>query len=154
MRYLIHTTQLNEAPARCEYLYDIFKLYFVSGKPEGEYTPFSPVGDCGEDILFIVGHSHYVDKYLMQHINSITEKAIVITSCCGFMFAKYAMQKTIYVPDFLQKHCVLYNGKPFGFNFNISDAELRFYNTCGDIEIRLQKSYKCIRRRTCINETF
>ena len=141
MRYLIHESQLNEVRARCEYLYDVFKLYFLPGKPEGSYTPFIPVGSEGEDILFITGHANYVHSYLDTHLNCIPEKMIVVTSCLGQSFTKYARQKTIYVPDISKKYCDIRNGCAYGFDFMISDAELDFYNADGDIKTKIEKAY-------------
>ena len=141
MRYLIHKSQLHEASARCEYLYDVFKLYFLPGKPEGSYTPFSPVGDMGEDVLFITGHNNYVHEYLKSHLSTIPEKTIVITSCDGLSFAKYSKIRIIYVSDIIQKHCILRNGQFYGLRFRVSDAELNFYNATGNIKNRIEKSY-------------
>ena len=141
MRYLIHESQLNEARARCEYLYDVFKLYFLPGKPEGSYTPFIPVGNNEEDILFITGHTPYVHAYLRAFLASIPEKEIVITSCMGHSFVKYATERTLYVPDVLKKYCDIRDGRAYGFDFRISDAELNFYNADGDVRERLMKAY-------------
>lgn len=141
MRYLIHESQLDEARARCEYLYDVFKLYFLPGKPEGSYTPFIPVGNNEKDILFITGHVNYVHSYLGLYLNSIPEKEIVITSCMGQSFSKYARKKTIYVPDTCKKYCDIRDGHAYGFDFKISDAELDFYNAEGDMKSRIKKAY-------------
>ena len=141
MRYLIHESQLHEARARCEYLYDLFKLYFLPGKPEGSYTPFIPVGSSGEDILFITGHTPCVHAYLRAYLTSIPEKEIVITSCMGHSFVKYATKRIIYVPDVLKKYCDIRDGQAYGLGFKISDAELDFYNADGDVKERLMKAY-------------
>ena len=141
MRYLIHESQLYEARARCEYLYDIFHLYFLPGKPEGSYTPFVPVGSGVDDILFITGHTGSVHAYLRAYFNTIPEKDIVITSCMGLSFKQYASKKAIYVPDVSKKYCDIRDGQAYGFGFKISDAELDFYNTDGDIKTRIEKAY-------------
>ena len=141
MRYLIHESQLYEARARCEYLYDIFHLYFLPGKPEGSYTPFVPVGSGVDDILFITGHTGSVHAYLRAYVNTIPEKDIVITSCMGPSFKQYASKKAIYVPDVSKKYCDIRDGQAYGFGFKISDAELDFYNTDGDIKTRIEKAY-------------
>ena len=141
MRYLIHASQLHEAHARCEYLYDIFKLYFLPGKPEGSYTPLVPVGGGRDDILFITGHTGSVHAYFRAYFNTIAEKKIVITSCMGPSFKQYASKKAIYVPDVSKKYCDIRDGQAYGFGFKISDAELDFYNTDGDIKTRIENAY-------------
>lgn len=93
MRYLLHQSQLNELNGRQAYLYDIFQVYFLPGKPEGSYIPLVPLGIKGPDVLFITGHTHQVRDYLGGYINQIPEHCIVITSCMGHSFKKFAVKK-------------------------------------------------------------
>lgn len=141
MRYLLHESQLNELAARQAYLYDIFRMYFLPGKPEGRYIPLIPMGNSGPDILFITGHTNYVWDYLDASINKIPERNIVITSCMGSSFEYFATKKIMYVPSIDESVCVLRDGKPYGFDFRISDAELNLYNATGEIVERIQKAY-------------
>lgn len=141
MRYLIHESQLKEMSARKDYLFDVFHLYFLPGTPEGNYTPFSPVGEKGPDILFITGHTDSVFTHLDKMIMEIPEKTIVITSCYGERFKKFSNKKNGYVPKSRDELCCIRSGKPYGFDFNISDAELDFYNAHGDIYTRIKSAY-------------
>lgn len=141
MRYMLHKSQLAELVARQEYLYDIFRLYFLPGKPEGSYIPLIPVGPTQIDMLFITGHIYDVRRYLDTYITQIPEKSIVITSCFGLTFQRYTSQKEIYVPNPNLNLCHVRNGKPYGFNFSISDAELDFYNAQGNAMDRILKTY-------------
>lgn len=141
MRYLLHKSQDYELPARLVYLYDIFRLYFHTGKPEGEFISSCPVGRCEPDYLFITGHTNKVQEYLDGTILAIPEKAIVITSCIGTSFRRFASRKAIYVPKQKTPYCEIRNGQPFGFDFCISDPELDFYNANGTIPERLQAAY-------------
>lgn len=141
MRYLLHQSQLNELKVRQAYLYDIFQMYFLPGQPEGSYTPLIPVGAKGPDVLFITGHNDQVLDYLSTYIEQIPEHCIVITSCMGRSFKKFAAKKEVYVPDIYQDFCLLRDGKSYGFEFDISDAELDFYNASGSIKARIQSSY-------------
>ncbi len=144
MRYLVHETQRHELSARQDYLFDIFKMYFLPGDPEGSYIPLRPVGADNLDILFITGHTHLVKEYLEKHISSIPEKTIVITSCMGQAFKTYSSAKKIFVPDSGQVFCQLRNGEPYGFGFPISDAELDFHNARGTILEKIHAVYKCL----------
>ena len=101
-----------------------------------------PVGTSSPDILFITGHTGYVLDYLTRAVKNIPEKMIVITSCMGQSFKKYATRKEIYVPDLNQPVCLLRDGRPYGFDFEISDAELDLYNSTGTITERIQSAYK------------
>ena len=142
MRYLIHETQLHEIRARCDYLYYIFKLYFLPGKPEGKYTPLYPIGEKGPDILFITGHTPDIHIYLQKYFTSIPEKEIVITSCMGASFKRYAAKKAIYVPNINHKFCDCRNGEAYGFEFKISDAELNFCNAEGNLSRKIETAYR------------
>lgn len=141
MRYLLHQSQLNELNGRQAYLYDIFHVYFLPRKPEGRYIPLVPLGIKGPDVLFITGHTHQVLAYLVAYINQIPEHCIVITSCMGRHFKKFALKKEIYVPDIHQDYCLLRDGMSYGFEFDISDPELYFYNASGSIKERIQSAY-------------
>lgn len=44
MRYLLHQSQFKELHARQTYLYDIFHLYFVPTKSEGNFIVLVPLG--------------------------------------------------------------------------------------------------------------
>lgn len=141
MRYLLHQNQIHELKGRQSYLYDIFRVYFLPGKPEGSYIPLIPLGIKGSDILFITGHVDQVHDHLTNHIKQIPEHCIVITSCMGRDFKKFSGKKEIFVPDIRQDYCLLRDGKPYGFEFDISDVELDFYNASGNIKERIQSAY-------------
>ncbi len=141
MRYLLHKSQRDEIAGRQLYLYDVFHMYFLPGNPEGGFIPLTPLGPNDTDILFLTGHTDCVENYLQNTIGSTPEKTIVITSCMGKLFKKYTSKKVIYIPDLQQPLCLLRDGKPYGFDFNISDAELDFYNASGTIMDRVNSAY-------------
>ncbi len=142
MRYLLHESQLGELNARQAYLYDIFHLYFIPGKPDDSFVPLIPMGCVGASVLFITGHTNLVWMYLEKHLRSIPEDTIVITSCCGRSFREFAGKKKFYVPDTKQPLCKLHPGQPYGFGFDISDAELDLNNSSGDIMTRIESAYQ------------
>lgn len=144
MRYLLHEKQLQELSARQEFLYDVAKLYFLPGPPEGSYTPLRPVGAIGPDMLFITGHTDQVKKHLDEWIDQIPEKTLVITSCFGNTFNRFAGKKILYVPP-SRNICAIRKGTLFGFGFNISDVELDFYNAPGSIKERVRSVYTRLR---------
>ena len=142
MRYLLHESQRDELTGRQQYLYDVFHMYFLPGKPEGGFIPLMPVGISCPDIVFITGHTGYVRDYLTRAAKNIPEKIIVITSCMGRSFKKDAPRKEIYVPNLKQPLCLLRDGRPYGFDFDISDSELNLYNSAGTITERIQNAYE------------
>lgn len=141
MRYLLHETMRDEMKARQQYLFDVFKLYFLPGRPEGGFIPLLPVGKESIDVLFITGHVHQVMAYLEDYVKSVPEETIVITSCMGKLFTEFSKKKVIYVPDLNSRLCLLRDGAPYGFGFDISDAELDFYNSSGSTMERIMSAY-------------
>lgn len=59
----------------------------------------------------------------------------------GRHFKKFTAEKEVYVPDIYQDYCLLRDGSPYGFEFDISDAELDLYNASGGIKERIQSAY-------------
>jgi hypothetical protein len=141
LRYLLHESQRQELSGRCEFLYDIFHLYFLPRTSEGRYIPLIPLGLTNLEILFITGHANHVEEYLRTHIKEIPEKIIVATTCFPQNLKKYSKQKQIYVPDINGQYCYYYDGKFYGFRFNPTDSELNFYNSTGDILKRIESGY-------------
>ena len=71
MRYLLHQSQFKELHARQTYLYDIFHLYFVPTKSEGNFIVLVPLGRNYSNILFITGHTNFVWEYMLSHIHQL-----------------------------------------------------------------------------------
>lgn len=145
MRYLLHESQRQEISGRCEFLYDIFHLYFLPRASQGSYIPLLPLGTCDLDILFITGHANHVEAYLKKYIKTIPETIIVATTCFPKNLKKYTKQKQIYVPDIDGQYCYYYDGKPYGFRFNPTDSELNFYNSTGHILNRIENGYRLLK---------
>lgn len=145
MRYLLHESQRQEISGRCEFLYDIFHLYFLPRTSEGSYIPLLPLGTYDLDILFITGHANHVEEYLNKYIKTIPETIIVATTCLPQNLKKYTSQKQIYVPDIDGQYCYYHDGKPYGFRFNPTDSELNFYNSTGDILSRIKNGYRLLK---------
>lgn len=115
--------------ARMEYLFDIFKIYTLSKEDENfiilEGFPFAFV-----DVLFIVGHDKLVYEYLEKNFDSIPESNIVVITCNPILFKMFKGKgKTIFVSKNKNGLTRIYDGKKWGFEFDITDSELDFYNS-------------------------
>jgi hypothetical protein len=119
-------------------------MYFLPRNEAGSYIPLISVGEFNLDVVFITGHANYVMKYLDLYINDIPETIIVATTCLSRHLLKYKWKKQIYVPMSEDDYCYIYDGRPFGFSFDISDPELDFYNASGDLITRLQSAYRLL----------
>lgn len=145
MRYLIPKSQDAEIHGRQEYLYDIFHLFFLPHESNDDYIQLIPVGCIGPDLLFIIGHNDQVLIFLTNNIDSIQESSIVVTSCFAEKLIGISYKKKLYVPITEDSICRIRPGKPYGFDFDITDAELRLYNSSGTIIERVNKCYRLIR---------
>ena len=137
----MHKSQSQEIPGRRVYLYDIFHLYFLPREEQGSYIPLIPVGHVDLNILFITGHANQVFSYIDHYIDDIPEAVIVATTCFPQSLRKYTRKKAIFVPKISSDLCYVHSGEPYGFSFDITDAELDFHNASGNILERLNAAY-------------
>lgn len=118
--------------ARMEYLFDIFKIYTLSKEDENfiilEGFPFAFV-----DVLFIIGHDKLVYEYLEKNFDSILESNIVVITCNPVLFKIFKGRgKAIFVSKNKNGLTRIYDGKKWGFEFDITDSEIDFYNSKDD----------------------
>ena len=141
MRYLLHESQAQEICGRQEYLYDIFQLYFLPKEKEAGFIPLVPLGSDNLNILFITGHMNQVNSYMDRCIDTIPEKIIVVTTCFASRLIFYRKTKKFFIPRGQSDFCYIRKGTPYGFSFDITDAELDLYNATGNIMERIQSAY-------------
>ena len=129
MRYFLRKKQRSELSLRCQYLYDVFKLWFV---PTGEIGSFDilesfPFGN--DDILLIYGHNFEVVDLFEKNAAEIKEKNVAIISCRTNVPKGYSLKnKRVFLAPQRNGNAELLIGKEYGFEFDITDAELRLYN--------------------------
>lgn len=128
MKYLFMKSEEDTKKSRMEYLFDVFNIYTLSKEDENfiilEGFPFNYI-----DVFFIIGHEKLVYEYLKKNFNSIGEKNVAIITCYPKMFKEFkAKGKNIFVSKSDNGITRTYEGNKWGFEFNISDSELDFYN--------------------------
>lgn len=147
MRYLIPYTMSHEMLPRKKYLYDSLHLWT-------KLTPYNEEFLCLEgfpvqelDIFFILGHNYKLKKYLSQKLSDIYENTIVAITCDGaidFSSIK-ANGKRLYIPyqNEVNNLAYLLNGSEYGFNFDLTESEILFYNSKKQLNIlnRLKSSF-------------
>lgn len=82
-----------------------------------------------------------VNSYMDRYIETVPEEIIVVTTCFASRLLYYKRAKTIFVPKGDSDFCYIRKGIPYGFSFDITDAELDFYNAAGSIMERIQSAY-------------
>ena len=148
MKYLITKSNVSNAEieARMKYIYDLFHIYTLvdTVNSNKDITILITIPENAVDLFMIVGHDRRTDEYLRANYKSIKEKNIVIIACntSSFSSLKLLKNKNVFIPknggiiDF-------YDGKNYGFNFNITDEEVILYRNRNEhIEIMLSNTFQ------------
>lgn len=146
MRYLLAENQAHEISSRCEYLYDIFGLYFIPQNKINGFIPLVPIGTAEPSILFIIGHQNQVMRFLKLNIKQINEETLVIVTCMASTFKPFQkFNKRMYFSTSNKNLSYRYNGHDYGFDFDLTESELDFYNSPKrDIWERLNDSFELL----------
>ena len=116
-------------PGRNKYFYKIAKLFMLQKKSMGETIELVSVPDNAIDVMFVIGHNTEMCNYLSDNWKSISEKTIVVISCMPSMFKRFCNRgKQIFVTTNKDGLVHYYEGEQYGFDFQITDAELNLYN--------------------------
>lgn len=117
MRYLLHQSQFKELHARQTYLYDIFHLYFVPTKSEGNFIVLVPLGRNYSNILFITGHTNFVWEYMLSHIHQLPDVVLLSLAVLG-TFSENLLVTVKYMFLIFVRICVRYEAA-FLMDFNL-----------------------------------
>lgn len=117
MRYLLHQSQFKELHARQTYLYDIFHLYFVPTKSEGNFIVLVPLGRNYSNILFITGHTNFVWEYMLSHIHQLLNVVLLSLAVLG-TFSENLLVTVKYMFLIFVRICVRYEAA-FLMDFNL-----------------------------------
>lgn len=126
MRYLVSKEEISSIRYRLDYLYDVFKLYFVKKQEDDKFIVLEsfPNGTL-DNLMFIIGHDEDVYKYMCKDIK---ETIIVAITCnCNYL-KKFAQNKDIFVAKSQNGIVIKYDGNKWGFNFGITQSEVNLYN--------------------------
>ncbi len=146
MRYLICKNNVSdeEVIARIEYIYELFHIYTLKDNKNSnkDITILNSIPSHQPNILMIIGHDPITNNYIIQNIDTLPEKDIIIISCNTKKIKqlKNIHDKNIYLPSNSTKvnYC---KGKEIGFDFDITDEEIMLYrNRNEDIYTMLNNS--------------
>ena len=146
MRYLICKNNVSneEVIARIEYIYELFHIYTLKDNKNSnkDITILNSIPSHQPNILMIIGHDPITNNYIIQNIDTLPEKDIIIISCNTKKIKKLKNihDKNIYLPSNSTKvnYC---KGKEIGFDFDITDEEVMLYrNRTEDIYTMLNNS--------------
>lgn len=150
MRYLISKSFIDSTPARQDYLFDTVHLWTRRLTCDNDFLTLESMPSCSLDVLFIVGHNKEVNFYLTKHRALVHEKTVVIITCGHKvdLTAIKNMYKSVYISRQNQDHqSLLLIGEKFGFDFDLTESELIFFNNrhLPDIPIRLEQAFTKIK---------
>lgn len=140
MRYVIlkNKVDIKEICSRQEYLYDVFKVYTIPLCKNG-IVELKSFPENVFDVLFIFGHNNQVYSYLST--NKPNEENIVLITCYTGPVTKFNMpdKKIFYTNNITYK----LDGKKYGFEYEITNAELNLYNCKKDsLEEKLESCFE------------
>ena len=129
MRFLLQDCQVCELTSRRQFLYDVFRVYFIeTGKLNNFIILESFPSTYETDILIIYGHNLYVYNLINTASNSIREKNLFIISCAiSPNIKRHLYGKKLYKAPLQESSLLLRDGQEYGFDFDISDAEFYLY---------------------------
>lgn len=151
MRYLIPYSMSNEMLARKKYLFDSLHLWTKLIPYNEEFLCLEGFPIQELDIFFILGHNYKLKKFLTNNLRDIYENTIVAITCDGTVGISSinVHGKNLYIPyqDKLNNLAYLLNGSEYGFDFDLTESEIIFYNTKKNPNIinRLNSSFLRIR---------
>lgn len=150
MRYLVPYNMSHEMLARKNYIFDSLHLWT-------KLIPYNKDFFCLEgfpvqelDVFFILGHNFKLKKLLAHNLSDIYENTIVAITCDGTVdFSSIDVNdKNLYISyqDKEDNLAYLLSGSEFGFNFDLTESEIIFYNTnkSSNIISRLNSSFSQI----------
>jgi len=131
MRYLISQKMSNEFMSRKQYLWEAIPLWTKLMHSNNGFICLEGIPSNVVDVFFIVGHNFLIEHYLNLYLSAITEKTIVAITCDGNInFASFKTPgKALYIPhQNAQNYADLLDGSEYGFNFDLTESEIMFYN--------------------------
>ena len=131
----------KEIQSRMHYCNNAFHLYFTF-QIDANSLRIRSFPNTAVEYLFIVGHNNDICKYILNKKDYV--KNIIIISCgIPEIYFKKFNAKHIFVSNRNSSKNYFYNGRDWGFNFNITEDELDLYNLNGkDIKEKVNQICK------------
>ena len=131
MRY-IHLIPISEEEkeARRKYLIKVFKLFFIDGNKD-EFVEFVSYPSNLNNCVLIYGHSKHINIFLKYY--DIPEKKIILFTCnYNLKIPDRMKNKEIYISKTNNLFTNYYDGKQYGFEFDVTDSEILLYRYRND----------------------
>lgn len=135
MRVLLDPAFKTELASRLQFLYETFGIYFLqkndstNGGEQDALVILSFPESYEDEICIIFGHNDFAARMLREQNHYISEKNVFIIACRGsYGWNMLAGKKIVYFPKYSEDIELTYKGDEYGFDFDVTDAELNLYN--------------------------
>lgn len=118
----------HSVSSRIKYFMETIHLWMIPFSLENGLIELRSIPSSCEDICFIIGHRNELKKYLVE--NKPTESIVVLITCAdrNNFATRYLPGKEVYISYQTNGYSDTYDGKVYGFDFDITESELIFYN--------------------------
>lgn len=131
----------DEIKSRIHYCNSVFCLYFTYRIKDNALI-ISSFPNTAKKYLFIVGHNSDICKYILSKHEFIENLVIISCKIPEFYLNKFSANK-IFISNRNSNGNFFYNGKDWGFNFNITEDELDLFNlTAKDIQEKINQIFR------------
>ena len=153
MRYLICKKDVSKGEifARIKYRHDVFHVYTLKSKQNSneEIVALSSIPKNQPDVLMLVGHDPITNNYIIENIDKIPEKNVIVLSCNTSKIRslrKNIKNKNIYLPKDSGK-IKYFDGQEVKFEFDVTDEEVILYrNRKENFEEMIVKAFERIEK--------
>ena len=142
--YIVSNGLKAEWAARKQYFCEAMGVVAPIEEHYPDYVAYISNLPTRQSFLFICGHNLEVSRFLCVKYQDYHPDITVITSCkwLGFEAQMARLQEVYFSETNLYGQTRLRNGQSFGFAFDITDSELKFFNDSdGSLLHRIQHSY-------------
>ena len=116
----------EEIRSRIHYCNSVFRLYFTY-QVNQNFIKINSFPNTETKYLFVIGHNNSICNYLLSREEEV--KNVVIISCkIPTIFTNNFRAKRIYASKREGNRNYYYNGKEWGFDFDITEDELDLFN--------------------------
>lgn len=128
MRCILTKGVEDSALSRIQYFMETIHLWMIPFSLENGLIELRSIPSSCEDICFVIGHRNEIKKYLVE--NKPTESVVVLITCAvrNDFAIQYLPEKEVYISHQTNGYSDTYDGKAYGFDFDITESELIFYN--------------------------
>ncbi len=144
MRLILQDCFKEEIHSRKVFFYETLHLWLVASSIKKDCIQLISIPTNCLNVVFVIGHNYWVNFFLKN--NTISEKRIVVITCdrnINLSYKKFPAKIMYLSHQNKYNYSELIQGDLYGFDFDLTESEILFYNTNkdDDIDKRLEASF-------------